>query len=189
MAKVSNGRVGTIQKLQDLIDKNALEVPELHNFLKEFPWTIDPRWTLIDDEVTYSQLLRERFPDDSLEADDRRIDFLCVGEAEHLVVVEIKRPQSKASTKQLEQIEEYVNFMRDYIKKSTDPSLRYKNVTGYLLCGDMVDTYQVRGKRDNLENASIYVKLYKDLLRMVKSTHKQFLERYDALQEAKKHLV
>ncbi len=186
MAKVSNGRVSTIQKLQNLIDQNALEVPELHNFLKEFPWTIDPRWTLIDDEVIYSKLLREKFPDANLEAEDRRIDFLCVGEAENLVVVEIKRPHSKASKKELEQIEEYVSFMRDYISKSTDPSVKYKNVTGYLLCGDMVDTYQVREKRKNLENATIYVKLYKDLLRMVKSTHKQFLDRYDALQEVKR---
>ena len=189
MAKVSNGRVSTIQKLQESIDQNALEVPELHSFLREFPWTIDPRWTLIDDEVTYSQLLREKFPDADLEAENRRIDFLCVGEAEHLVVVEIKRPHLKASTKELEQIEEYVSFMRDYIQKSTDPSLRYKNVTGYLLCGDMVDTYQVREKRKNLENAAIYVKLYKDLLRIVKSTHKQFLDRYDALQEAKRRMV
>lgn len=172
MAKVSNGRVNTIQKLQELIDQNALEVPELHNFLKEFPWTIDPRWTLIDDEVTFSQLLRDKFPDTNLETNDRRIDFLCVGEAEHLIVVEIKRPHSKASKKELDQIEEYVSFMRDYVKRTTDPSVRYKAVTGYLLCGDMVDTFQVREKRDNLEKATIYVKLYKDLLRMVKSTHK-----------------
>ncbi|VAW33415.1 Heat shock protein G homolog, partial [hydrothermal vent metagenome] len=189
MAKVSNGRVSTIQKLQDLIDQNALEVPELHNFLKEFPWTIDPRWTLIDDEVTYSQLLREQFPDASLEAKNRRIDFLCVGEAEHLVVVEIKRPHSKVSKKELDQIEEYVSFMRDHIQKLTDPSLKYRKVTGYLLCGDMVDTYQVREKRKNLETAGIYIKLYKDLLRMVKSIHKQFLDKYDALQKAKRRMV
>ena len=50
--------------------------------------------------------------------ENKRIDFLCVGEGTNLVVVEIKRPQLKASVKDLDQIEEYVNFTRDQI--STD---------------------------------------------------------------------
>src|SRR5207253_1061922 len=36
MMRVTEGRIRTIEKLQKLIDKNALEVPTLHNFLKEF---------------------------------------------------------------------------------------------------------------------------------------------------------
>ncbi len=187
MAKVTQGRITTIEKLQSLIENNALEVPTLHNFLKEFPWVIDPRWTLVDDEVRYSQLLRDKFPEDSdvLES-DRRIDFLCVREGTNLVVVEIKRPKSKASVKALEQIEDYVNFMRDHIRQTTDPEYKYEDVTGYLLCGDLVDTYQARGKRDNLADARIYVRRYLDLLDMVQRAHDEFLKRYNQLQEVKK---
>jgi hypothetical protein len=186
MGRVTEGRITTIEKLQELITTNALEVPTVHDFLKEFPWVIDPRWTLVADEVTYSQLLRDKFPESSdiLES-DRRIDFLCVREGTNLVVVEIKRPQSKASVKELEQIEEYVNFMRDYIQRTTDPDYKYEEVTGYLLCGDLVDTYQVRGKRENLARARIYVRRYIDLLDMVKRAHAEFLERYNQLREAK----
>lgn len=36
MMRVTGGRIATIQKLQELIDTNALEVPVLHSFLKEF---------------------------------------------------------------------------------------------------------------------------------------------------------
>ena len=94
MARVTRGRITTIEKLQKLIENNALEVPTLHNFLKEFPWVIDPRWTLVDDEVRYSDLLRGKFPEASdAPESDRRIDFLCVREGTNLVVVEIKRPQ------------------------------------------------------------------------------------------------
>ena len=65
---------------------------------------IDPRWTLVDDEVRYSDLLRNTFPErDDIPEVDRRIDFLCVRESTHLVVVEIKRPQSKVSTDALDQ--------------------------------------------------------------------------------------
>ena len=190
MARVTQGRITTIEKLQKLIENNALEVPTLHNFLKEFPWVIDPRWTLVDDEVWYSQLLRNEFPEDSdiLES-DRRIDFLCVREGTNLVVVEIKRPKSKASVKDLDQIEEYVSFIRDYIQQTTDPEYKYEEVTGYLLCGDLVNTYQVRGRRNNLEKAQIYVRKYIDLLNMVQRAHTEFLKRYKQLQEAKQKVA
>ena len=164
-----------------------MEVPTLHNFLKEFPWVIDPRWTLIEDELTYSQVLRNQFPiDETVPENNRRIDFLCVRESTNLVVVEIKRPESKSSVDELNQIEEYVSFMRDYVRRTTDPDYQYEAVTGYLLCGNLVDTYLVREKRQNLSRASIYIRRYMDLLGAVKRMHKEFLERYNQLQKIKK---
>jgi hypothetical protein len=186
MMRVTEGRIKTIEKLQELIRTNALEVPVLHNFLKEFPWVLDPRWSLVADEKRFSQLLRDEFPEDAdtLEV-DKRIDFLCVRESDGLVVVEIKRPQSKASLKELNQVEGYVIFMRDYVQRTTDPSFRLKDVTGYLLCGDLVDTKEVRGRRANLDAAKIYVRRYSDLLSLVEQNHKEFLDRYDSLRKAK----
>ena len=186
MARVTDGRITTIEKLQKLIDEDALEVPTLHNFLKEFPWVIDPRWTMVDDEVWFSKLLREKFPEPvDLPEGDRRIDFLCVREGTNLVVVEIKRPGLRASTKELDQIEREVNFARDYISKTTDPELQYRAATGYLLCGNLVDTYNVREKTKNLASAGIYVRLYSDLLATAKRVHKEFIDRYDKLKKAK----
>ena len=188
MSRVTEGRISAIEKLQLLIDQDALEVPTLHKFLKEFPWAIDPRWTLVDDEVTYSSILRDAFPEPpDLPENDRRIDFLCVGEGTNLVVVEIKRPGLRASMKELSQIEEEVSFMRDHVFKATDPEQGYKTVTGYLLCGNMVDTYQVRERRKNLARAEIYVRLYSDLLSMAQRVHKEFINRYNALKRAKAH--
>ena len=186
MMKVTEGRITTIEELDKLIKTNALEVPTLHNFLKEFPWVIDPRWTLVADEHRYSALLRETFPEsDTLPEVDRRIDFLCVNEGTHLVVVEIKRPHSKTSMEALEQIEDYVNFVRNEIDKTTGPDRQYETATGYLLCGDLVDDYRVRGKRNNLEKAQIYIKRYGDLLEKVQQSHTEFLKRYNDLREAK----
>ena len=186
MMRVTEGRIRTIEKLQQLIDENALEVPTLHKFLKEFPWVLDPRWALIADEVTYSKLLRDQFPEPADKPEDeKRIDFLCVRESNNLVIVEIKRPKSKASTKELDQIEEYVGFMREHVKKTTDKEMQHSNVVGYLLCGDLVDTGKVRQKRENLAKADIYIRRYEDLLRMVKDNHKEFLQRYEKLRKAK----
>ena len=186
MERVTRGRIATIEKLQHLIDSNEREVPTLHNFLREFPWVIDPRWTLVDDEVYYSQLLRDTFPEASdVPEENRRIDFLCVRAGTHLVVVEIKRPKLKASVEELRQIEEYVNFLREQIERTTDPDSQYQEVTGYLLCGDLADTYQVRGISRNLMNSHIYIRRYRDLLSMVQRAHAEFLERYQKLREAK----
>lgn len=185
MMRVTEGRIQTIQKLQELIKENALEVPILHNFLKEFPWVLDPRWTLVADEKRYSDLLRGEFPDDGLPEGDRRIDFLCVSEGDVVVVVEIKRPQFRASDPALAQIQEYVNFMRDFVSNTTDPAFKARDVEGYLLCGDLVNTYNVKEGKKNLEKARIYVRRYSDLLRMVESSHKVFLKRYDQLRKAR----
>jgi hypothetical protein len=184
MMRVTEGRIRTIQRLQDLIDEDALEVPTLHRFLKEFPWVLDPRWNLIADERRYSSLLRERFPDDDLAEPDRRIDFLCVRENAQLVVVEIKRPGKRASGAELAQIEDYVHFMRDLVQRSSDPDVPVTEVVGYLLVGDVIDRGTVAQKRQSLAAAKIYVRTYGDLLEMVKRSHRDFLERYRALREA-----
>ena len=186
MSKITQGRITTIEKFQNLIEKNALEKPTLHNFLKEFPWVIDPRWRLVDDEIYYSTLLAEHFPEsDEVPESNKRIDFLCVREGTNLVVVEIKRPGAKVSKDELEQIEEYVAFIRDLIEKSTDPDNPYRDAIGYLLCGDRVDAYLVRQRIQNLAKSNIYIKRYEDLLTAVQRSHSEFLKRYNELREAK----
>jgi hypothetical protein len=187
MARVTRGRITTIEKLQRLVDENALEVPTLHNFLREFPWVLDPRWQMVDDEVRYSQILRDRYPEgEDVPEQDRRIDFLCVRESDTLVVVEIKRPNSRVSRKELGQIEDYVLFMRAYVSGATDAEYSPSQVVGYLLCGSTVDTPEVREKKRSLAGDNIYVRKYSDLLGMVKRTHREFLEKYEELRRLKK---
>lgn len=181
MMRVTDGRIKTIEKLERMIAENALEVPDLHRFLKKFPWVIDPKWTLVDDEVRYSDLLRAEFPDDELPEEDRRIDFLCVREGTTLAVVEIKRPHSRASVKELDQIRDYVHFMRDYVTRTSDPEFAHKDVVGYLVVGNSVDTWMVRQRVRDLAEVKIYVRLYGDMLSMVKRLHDDFLRRYQAL--------
>ncbi len=189
MARVTEGRIETIEKLQRLIEANALEVPTMHNFLKEFPWVIDPRWTLVDNEVQYSELLHSYFPENDEELEEnKRIDFLCVGEGKTLVIVEIKRPKLRASLKDLEQIKQYVRFARTQIRKSSDPAAcKYEHVVGYLLCGTLVNTDDVQEEMNMLADSEIYVRLYRDLLSMVRQSHADFLARYNQLRQAKQN--
>ena len=187
LSRVTLGRIETIEKLQNLIDNNALEVPTLHQFLKEFPWVIDPKWTLVDDEVRYSELLKKNFPEaPNTPESDRRIDFLCIREGKVLIAVEIKRPNLRASTKELNQIEEYVRFLKFEVQPTTDPEHRYEDVIGYLLCGDVASSSAARGKTDFLANSGIYVRRYRDMLSQVEALHRDVLQKYNDLQQAKR---
>jgi hypothetical protein len=188
MSRVTQGRITTIQKLQTLIENNALEVPVLHDFLKQFPWVLDPRWQLVADELRYSKLLREKFPEsDAIPDQDRRIDFLCVRESETLVVVEIKRPHSVVSMRELNQIEEYVHFIRYGLRAATDGDYSPSKVVGYLLCGRVAEGYAPIGKAESLHKDDIHVRYYSDLLGMVQRTHADFLQRYNELRRLKQH--
>ena len=130
--------------------------------------------------------MRDQFSDsDDIPEVDRRIDFLCVREGTHLVVVEIKRPKSRIRRKELDQIEDYVTFIEGQIRGTTDPNLQYKDVTGYLLCGDVVDDNEVQAKMERLSQTKIYVRRYSDLLEMAEGLHTEFLKRYDQLQANK----
>jgi len=185
MMRITKGRIEAIGKFEKLIRAEAKEVPDVHAFLKEFPWTLDPRWTLISDETRYSELLRTHFPGSKTSIEkNRRIDFLCVKESETLVVVEIKRPGKNINKEDLEQIESYVQFLRGEVAKSNDEE-RLKNVIGYLLCSSIVDKSSVREKKKTLEKDSMYVKTYRDLLSSVENLHREFLKRYKKLQKIK----
>ncbi|MEU7945422.1 ATP-binding protein [Micromonospora taraxaci] len=186
MARVTQGRITTIEKLQKLIEDNALEVPVLHDFLKQFPWVLDPRWQLVADELRYSKILRDNFPEGTeVPEKDRRIDFLCVRESDTLVVVEIKRPHSVVSMNELGQIEQYVHFMRHHIRSATDGDYSAKKVVGYLLCGRVANSYGPTEKVQSLHKDDIHVRFYSDLLGMVQRTHADFLQRYNELRRLK----
>jgi len=93
---IIQGRLETIQKLKDAIEHGAKEIPDIHNMISGDSWLLDPRWDVLDDEVTPKKLgiVYEPEVDD---ATGQRMDFLFVlqpskpAPIDQVVVVEIKR--------------------------------------------------------------------------------------------------
>lgn len=184
MSRVTEGRIETITRLQRLIEEDAPERPSLHRFIREFPWVIDPRWNLVADEVRYTELLRERFPESTeVPESDRRIDFLCVRESGTLVVVEIKRPSVRVSDRELNQIKNYVLYVRALVGTTTEKEWSPEEVVGYLLCGGVVEKEEVRQEVSLLAKGGIHVRTYDEMLASVKRLHQEFLDRYARLRE------
>ena len=174
-------RVEVIKKFEDYINTETKEVPTLHNFLKKFSWLLDPRILEFRDEVTYSKLLKETYPDDKLDGKDRRIDFLCSNAlGEILYVIEIKRSTYKVDAEALEQAYNYGVFLAEKFASETG----FSRVACYVVGGEKSSDYIFRSKEKTyIQSGEVFVKTYRELLEQSKEYHKEFIETYDSFQE------
>ena len=129
---IIQARLGTIERLDAAIKAGATEVPEIHNVVKEFPWLLDPRWSLLGDEIDLSTL-REPYEPTIDPETGQRLDFLFIlrprapAPFDELLIVEIKRGvKSNGRTHRVS--EEEVNKFHSYVlgvhadyDRNTDP--------------------------------------------------------------------
>lgn len=181
MYHILEGRVSTIEKLRWYLDHNAKEIPVLHDYLKKFPWIMDPRWTLIQDEARYSDILRKKFPDHDK---DKRIDFLCFGSWPNVIVIEIKRPGVSIGSKELDQIREYVIAVEGLLGNDIEAS--YKKVYGYLICEDVQKSSTNAKRIEKLQENGIFIRKYSELLSMTEHIHDDMLKAYRKITENQK---
>lgn len=182
--KLSLVRVETIKKFEDYIRQDAKEVPTIHDFLKSFPWLLDPKIIEFRDEVYYSKLLRENFPDsdEQLEA-NRRIDFLCMGLANNYFIIELKRPRHTIREKDILQANAYRSFVAKL--QGSDPYSVTK-IVAYIVCGKRSNIPRVESLVNQVQSSGeIYVKTYHELLTSAKNYHKEFIDKYVELQKTK----
>lgn len=184
MYKLATGRIQTIKTFENLIEKNGLEVQEIHPFFEKFPWILDPRINMFRHEVQYAKLLKENYKELDLEAVNRRIDFLCTSVSNHRFVIEIKRPNHKITKKDIEQAKDYRSFIED--RCNTDPQSPNK-VVAYLVGGHISDDRMTRGEiTDQQRIDQVYVKTFSQLLTDAKNYHLEFLQKYEDLEEKRK---
>lgn len=175
--RVAEGRLRAIEQLEKLIDTNAREVPTLHKFLAQYPWILDPSWTLAYDEVYYSTILRDNFKEKQATPDEnRRIDFVCLGAGDTIHVVELKRPKVKIDVEALNQLESYVAFVQQRLGNAPE-GRSYQSAAGYIIGEDIEDDYRVQHKKKTLEMSRMYIRKYANLLSMAKRLHKEFSEK------------
>lgn len=177
--KVWIGRRETINKLEQYINQDTKEVDKsesMHEFLKQFPWILEPRANQFQDEVWFSKKLLEKFPDKDFDEDDRRIDFLCQGFGDSLYVIEIKRSLKTITKKDFRQLEDYVDFVKGLFGTS---ETSYKSVAGYIIGKKLADSNDARSQMERAKDHRMYLKTYQELLEQAKTYHNEFIEAYE----------
>lgn len=171
-AKISQGRISTIEQFEKYIRENASERDVIQKFLEEFPWLLDPKMSKFEREVTFTKLLKQTFNDGFLPESNRRIDFLCTDNNGVVHVIELKRPNIKLKTKELQQIAEYVEFLRKQHPDSIN------NIKGFLISDNMTFENGAETIRKALESQEIYVKSYSDLLAQARRYNQKLYDTY-----------
>jgi hypothetical protein len=169
-------RIEVIKQFENYIETDTKEVPTLHNFLKKFSWLLDPRILEFRDEVTYSKLLKETYPEEELEIKDRRIDFLCSNALGGILyVIEIKRSQYKVNMAALEQAWGYGAFLNDKYASQSG----FSKVVSFIVGGEKSTDGPFKQKENTYrESGEVFVKTYRELLEQSKQYHKEFIEIY-----------
>ncbi|WP_041959756.1 ATP-binding protein [Sulfurospirillum arsenophilum] len=186
--RLAIGRIETIEKFEQLIHNDTLEVAKksidsMHHFLNKFPWILEPRLNSLTDEVTYKKFLKDEFNDDSDVDEDKRIDFICKGDRDTLFIMEIKRSQKMITKKELEQLEEYCDFIKATILERGTKSDRdkYKYVKGYIIGKALSQDTRTQVKLENMERNNMNFLSYEIMLEQAKQYHKEFMESYEKL--------
>lgn len=182
--RIVKGRISTIEQFVKFVKEDAKEKPTIHEFFREWPWILDPTWTQWNDEVHFSQLLRETFPDHNLDEPDRRIDFVCVGAGDTVHIIELKRPSHKINAKDLEQLLRYVAFVKRRV--GNVPERSYRDASGYIIAGEISDDDLTTEKIGVLYSGRMYVRRYNDLIVIAQRLHEDFRRKLEEFEMKRK---
>lgn len=174
LAKVSEGRIKTIDSFERMINENKSERDVIQPFIEAFPWLLDPKLINFEREVTYLKLLKERFDDSKLEESNRRIDFLTSMSDGSLYIFELKRPNLKITKDYVTQVYDYESFIR-----SKDPRIRIKT---FLVSNNCDIDRTAQSMIDSARNDNKFdIKTYTELLSAARSYHKDIIKKYNEI--------
>ena len=180
-------RMQVIQKLEDLVASGALEVPEIHNHIRDNFWLLDPRWDLYGDEVDLTRMLQVKYGYSTEEA-GRHVDYLfavaptTLTSADEVIVVEIKRARKKDGSRHRANSNEVIKFagyVQDavaYYSQSNSPA-EVPTVKGLMIATGYTNSAQMqRSALEQVPGATYQFKSWETVLKDTKRLHEGWLE-------------
>ena len=177
--RLSLGRISTIDELSKHMMENSKEVPAMHDFFKQFPWLLDPRIIEFEHEVSYAKILKDKYPEEKLEESNRRIDFVCTSVSDSRFIIELKRPNHKVNAGDIQQAANYRAFLSNHIGNTPESA---SQVVAYIVGGKKSSDHFAQEQMKTYRTSGVYVKTYSELLENAKTYHREFIEKYEQLQ-------
>lgn len=179
--KIVSSHVLVIRTFREMIEAGVPEKPDMHDHIRKYPWLIGIKYQPMDYEPSLKKVLDERF---GIKVDDkggRKVpDVVVLRGGTDVLVIELKRPGVVVGTKELTQIKEYVDYLRDWLDRTNTEGLigkkiRGEDVDGYLIAYNIVDNGLVRREQTRLERDGIRVCKWYDILMKTEDEHREFL--------------
>lgn len=178
LAQIVKAHIRIIEKFEEMIDAGVPEKPDMQNYLRDYPWLIDPTYMGLSHEKRLETILKEKFKiKTKIKGKNKRVDFFCLGELGRAFVIEVKRPKDNIGIEEIQQLTSYIDFLRSENNKVTDLKGR-KTFFGYLIGSKFSE--DSKGERDRAQRDGIYTKTWDGLLDTARRSHQQF---FDAMKE------
>jgi hypothetical protein len=177
-AHLVRGRVEIIRKFGQMIKLKVPEKPDMQDYVRDHPWLIDPKWTMLVHEQSLDRVISTKFHSKKSGQPEgaRRLDFFCLGDRHQVAyVVEAKRPGVLIGRKELDQLRDYVLFLRRSLQESTDARYRRFEVKGFLIADRIRDEdreHVTSGQRAG----DFDWRTWNNLLMTTETLHKEFLD-------------
>ena len=182
---IIQARLETIERLDAAIKAGATEVPEIHEIVKQFPWLLDPRWSLLGDEVD-PNTFRERYEHTVDEATGDRLDFLFIlqprapASPDELLVVEIKRgyksngKMHSVRDNEVHKLHRYVLGVRAHYASG---NTAVPTVHGLMIANSYTETAnRVRMSLENLQDVRLEFRTWDAVIKNTRALHTSWLE-------------
>ena len=177
-------RLETIDRLDRAIKAGATEVPEIHNILKEFPWLLDPRWSLMADEIDLNKL-KERYEPTTDPESGGRLDFLFAlrpkppAPIDQILVVEIKRgftPDHKVrrvNDDEVNKFHSYVLKIHEEYEQNTNPPM----VNGLMIANGYTSSANlIRRSLESSTRVKLEFQTWDSVIKNTRRLHTSWLE-------------
>jgi hypothetical protein len=130
-------------------------------------------------EQSLDRFIEEKFKLKKTKTGDgkKRFDFFCLGDKYKVAhVVELKRPQDTVGKKEMDQLRDYVLFLRDKLQdSSTDEKYRRVEIKGLLVCSKIRQGDE-QHRKNHQASGVMDIRLWDNLLTISEQLHAEFLE-------------
>ena len=177
-------RLETIDRLDAAIKAGATEVPEIHDVIKEFPWLLDPRWSLLGDEINPEDLDERYEPTEDGETGDV-LDFLFIlrpkepAAFDQLRVVEIKRGFKsngrvhRVTEREVNKFHSYVLGVQDHYSANSSPP----DVNGLMIANGYTQrAVRTRRSLQSTREVKLEFRTWEDVVDHTRRLHTGWLE-------------
>lgn len=143
--RIADDRVRVIARLETLKGAKDTDESDFQELLTEAPWLINPQWSPITSNQTFSSLKKElikfheertghRLLLEPFSKPKKRADFVLSSEDNTLRIVEIKNPGHELQNEEMDRVITYHDLMTEFLAENEEFSKHYPRFEITLVC-------------------------------------------------------